>query len=132
MNMVNFSNVIFYVKDIQRAIAFYKNAFGFEPKFIHESNQYAEIDTGATVLAFASESLGESNLPQGYIHHDIKQVPFACEIVFTVSNVQEFYEKALKAGGIHVVAPEQKPWGQTVAYVRDPNGVLIDIASHLE
>ncbi|MFO0110274.1 MAG: VOC family protein, partial [Alphaproteobacteria bacterium] len=25
--------------------------------------------------------------------------------------------------------PEQKPWGQTVAYVRDLNGFLVEICS---
>lgn len=127
--MVNFSHIIYYVKDISAAISFYRDVFGFEPKFIHESNQYVEIDTGATALAFVSELLADSNLPKGYTRHDIKQVPLACEIVFTVPDVQEFYDKALKTGGIAVVAPQQKPWGQTIAYVRDPNGILIEIAS---
>ena len=129
--MVTFSNTIFYVKDIPRVVSFYRDAFGLEPKLIHESNRYVEIDTGATVLAFAAESLAASNLSQGYIHHDINQIPLACEIVFTVPDVQEFYERALKAGAVSVAAPQQKPWGQVVAYVRDPNGVLIDIASNL-
>lgn len=127
--MVNFSNTIFYVQDIPAAVAFYKDAFGFETKFIHESGQYAELETGSTIIAFASESLGLSNLPQGYIHNDLQSLPFACEIVFMVPDVQEFYDKAIKVGAVSVVAPQEKPWGQVVAYVRDPNGILIDIAS---
>lgn len=127
--MINFSYVIFYVKDIAKALFFYKDAFGLEIKFVHESNQYAELNTGATLLAFVSEELAQSNLPNGYIQHDIKQAPLACEIVFTVPNVQEAYEQAVKVGGIAVAAPQQKPWGQTIAYVRDPNGVLIELAS---
>lgn len=86
--MIKFSHTIFYIKDIQRALVFYKDAFGFLPKFIHESNQYAELDTGATVIAFAAEAVGDMNLPDGYIHNDIKERPLACEIVFTVEDVQ--------------------------------------------
>lgn len=129
--MVNFSHLIFYVKDISRAISFYKDAFGFELKFIHESNEYAELNTGQTTIAFASEALAKSNLPDGYISHDVTNLPLACEVAFTVSDVQEFYKKAIVSGGMHVVLPEIKPWGQMVAYVRDPNGILIEIASHI-
>jgi uncharacterized glyoxalase superfamily protein PhnB len=129
--MVNFSHTILYVKDISRALSFYKDAFDISPKFVHESNEYAELNTGHTALAFASESLAAYNLPNGYVHHDVTKLPLASEIVFTVPDVQVYYEKALKAGAKHVALPQQKPWGQTVAYVQDPNGVLIEIASPL-
>ena len=129
--MISFSHTIFYVKDIPRAISFYMDAFGFAPKFVHESNQYAELNTGSTVIAFASELLAKSNLPKGYVPNDVNQVPLACEIVFTVPDVNKYYEKAIKSGAINVAPPQQKPWGQVVAYVRDPNGVLIEIASQM-
>jgi uncharacterized glyoxalase superfamily protein PhnB len=38
-------------------------------------------------------------------------------------------ERAVKAGATVYVEPVDKPWGQTVAYVRDPNGFLIEIAT---
>lgn len=129
--MVTYTHTIFYVKDIEQALSFYKNAFGFDPKFVHESNQYAELNTGTTIIAFASETLAKLNLPKGHIPNNIKQLPQACELVFTVHDVQKAYEKALKAGGGSIALPQQKPWGQTVAYIRDPNGVLIEIASHM-
>ncbi len=127
--MANFSHVIFYIKDISRAISFYKDAFDIQLKYIHESNQYAELNTGATTIAFASETLGSSNLPEGYIPHDITKLPLASEICFTVSDVQKSYKRAIAVGGISVVSPEIKAWGQTVAYIRDPNGLLVEIAS---
>ena len=129
--MVSFSHTILYVKDIPKAVSFYEDAFGLSPKFIHESNQYAELNTGQTVLAFASETLASYNLPNGYVPHDRTKLPLACEIVFTVPDVDAWYEKALKAGAQDIAAPQQKPWGQRVAYVQDPNGVLIEIASPL-
>jgi lactoylglutathione lyase len=36
---------------------------------------------------------------------------------------------AVKAGADPVAKPKQKPWGQLVAYVRDPNGFLVEICS---
>lgn len=129
--MATFSHTILYVKDIPKALAFYKDAFDIEPKFIHESNQYAELATGSTALAFASEELAAYNLPKGYVPHDSGKVPLACEVVFSVADVQIWYERALKAGAQSIAAPQQKPWGQIVAYVRDPNGVLVEIAGPL-
>lgn len=127
--MIRFSHAIYYVKDIQRAIDFYKKAFGIELKFAHESGMYAELNTGESTLAFVHDDLANENLPDGFIAHDLKAPPVASEIVFTVDDVEAAYQKAVKAGAIAVMPPKEKPWGQIVGYVRDPNGVLIEIAS---
>ena len=46
--------VIIYVPDLEETVAFYEKAFGVSRRFIHESG-YAEMETGATALAFATE-----------------------------------------------------------------------------
>ncbi len=127
--MIKFTHTIFYVKDIPGALAFYKSAFNIEPRFVHESGEYAELETGSTVIAFASEELGHANLPNGYTPNDINKLPLACEIVFTVDDLESVYQKALQEGAINIAGPSLKPWGQTVAYVRDLNGILIELAS---
>jgi lactoylglutathione lyase len=38
-------------------------------------------------------------------------------------------KSAVAAGARLYVDPIDKPWGQTVAYVIDPNGALIEIAT---
>ena len=40
-------------------------------------------------------------------------------------------DRALKAGAASVTPPETKPWGQTVAYVRDNNGFLVELCTPL-
>lgn len=127
--MVTFSHTIFYVTNLEKIIDFYEKAFGITAKFVHESGMYAELNTGGTTLAFADETLGKENLPEGYLPSNAARSPSACEIVFTVKDVDQSYERAIAAGAVALVAPKQKPWGQTVAYVRDPSGVLIEIAS---
>ena len=49
--------VIIYVSDLEATVVFYEKAFGIARRFIHESG-YAEMDTGATALAFATERSG--------------------------------------------------------------------------
>ncbi len=39
------------------------------------------------------------------------------------------FAQAVRAGAASLVEPQTKPWGQTVAYVRDPDGNLIELAS---
>ena len=44
-------------------------------------------------------------------------------------DVATAWERALAAGATAVAEPGVKPWGQTVAYVRDPFGVLVEICT---
>ena len=124
-----FSHVIFYVEDLEKSVQFFEKAFGIKARFVHESGQYAELETGQTALAFAAESIGDSNLPDGYLRSRHKNPPLGCEIALTVDDVQKAYEQSILKGAKALVPPEKKPWGQTVAYVRDPNGILVEIAS---
>jgi uncharacterized glyoxalase superfamily protein PhnB len=43
--------------------------------------------------------------------------------------VQAAVQKALAAGARLVQAPEQMPWGQTVAYVADLNDALVELCT---
>ena len=39
------------------------------------------------------------------------------------------YARAVEAGAAPLAEPAVKPWGQTVAYVRDPDGVLVELGT---
>ena len=53
----------------------------------------------------------------------------AIEIAFVTADVVQAFDVAVNAGAIPVAAPKEKPWGQTVAYLRDLNGFLVEICS---
>lgn len=119
---------IIYVPDVLETVAFYEDAFGLARRFVHESNLYAEMETGDTALAFAGEDAAEMgglaiqpNTPTS--------VAAGWEICFVTDDVQDAYARALNAGCTAVTPPDEKPWGQTVSYVRDLNGCLVEIAS---
>ena len=97
-------------------------------RFIHESG-YAELDTGETALAFASHELGRSNLPEGYVRADESEKPLGTEIALVTEQVADAYARAIAAGAVSIKGPVEKPWGQTVAYVRCPDGILVEICS---
>ena len=55
-----------------------------------------------------------------------------CEGSFVTDDVASAYKKALAAGAAKVTPPKEKPWGQTVAYVRDLNGFLVELCTAVE
>jgi uncharacterized glyoxalase superfamily protein PhnB len=127
--MVKFSYTILYVEDVSRAIAFYEKAFGLKQRFMHESKQYAEMETGEIALAFAANDLAKLNLPQGFQENSRANLPAGIEVGFVADDVLAAFTRAVEAGALAVVEPQIKPWGQTVAYIRDLDGILIELAS---
>ncbi len=126
---MKFSYTILYVKDVVQSVAFYEKAFSLKQKFIHESKQYAEMETGGTTLAFASNELAKSNLTQEFQKNSLSNLPAGIEVGFVADDIIAAFSCAIAAGAVVVVNPKVKPWGQTVAYVRDLDGIIIEIAS---
>ena len=119
--------VIVYVPDVAATVAFYERAFGLKARFIHESG-YAEMETGATALAFASEALVSASVPK-FTANRRDASPAGVEAGLVVDDVPAAFQRAVSAGCVPVLAPVQKPWGQTVSYVRDLNGFLVELCS---
>ncbi|MGD9715059.1 MAG: VOC family protein [Thermomicrobiales bacterium] len=129
MTDVTFAYTIITVADVPATIGFYEQAFGFQRRFVSDDGDYGELDTGAVTLSFASESLTGTNLAGGFQAHRPEELPFGYEIALATSDVPGAIARAIDAGGSLVAEPKQKPWGQLVGYVRDPNGVLIEVCT---
>jgi lactoylglutathione lyase len=127
--MIKFAYTILYVQNVQKTASFYEQAFDFKKKFITPENDYAELVTGDTTLSFASIELGKQNLDNGFIQTAIKDKPFGIEIAFTTDDVEATVQKAISSGAKLLQKAKVKPWGQTVAYIRDLDGFLIEICS---
>ena len=126
---MKFGYTIIYVDAVDETLKFYKEAFGFETRFLHESGQYGELETGETTLAFASHSMGEMALGGHYQKPDAKADPLGVELAFVTNDVAAGYERAISAGAVSISPPTSKPWGQVVAYVRSQEGSLVEICS---
>ena len=86
---------------------------------LHESGDYGKLSTGQTKLSFASvepmEQMGKS---------------VACPS--DAGDVAAAVDRAVAEGATLVEAAHVKPWGQTIAYVRDPNGFLIEVCTPVQ
>jgi predicted enzyme related to lactoylglutathione lyase len=119
--------VIIYVPDLEETVTFYEKAFGVSRRFIHESG-YAEMETGETALAFATEKLAASNGVATRQNRPNAEAA-AAEIAFVSNDVSTAFANAVAAGAFAYKEPQKKPWGQLVAYVRDNNGFLVELCS---
>lgn len=128
-SMVKFGYTIIYVSDVKKTTQFYKNAFSIPVHFIDDSEQFAQMDTGDTKLAFATNALAETNFSLKYYKNDANQMPPGIEIVLIFDDVKSAFKQAIKMGAKEMAPPAFKPWGQLVAYVRDLNGFIVELAS---
>lgn len=128
---MKFGYTILYVKNIKETVEFYKKAFGMGLKFLDDSEQYAEMNTGETTLALASEELATRNRLTFRVNTKDAE-PAGFEVGLVVDDVEAAFQFAVKNGAEKVVEPQKKPWGQIVSYVKDNNGILFELCSQVQ
>jgi uncharacterized glyoxalase superfamily protein PhnB len=127
--MVKFGYTIHYVSCVTDTLAFFEKAFKMKRRFVTEEQDYGELETGETVLAFATHELGKTNFSGGYISTTDSGLPLGVEIALVTEDVNLAHLNALKNGATELKKPEQKPWGQVVSYVRSPSGILLELCT---
>ncbi|MBL8057205.1 MAG: VOC family protein [Anaerolineales bacterium] len=113
-----FAGAILYVRDVARSVEFYERAFGLTRRLIQADGTYAELETGAITLAFAL-----ADPVPGYWR------PAGPVIALTAPDVPAAYVRAVTAGAAEVARPAHQPRGRPAGYVRDLDGMLVEIAS---
>ncbi len=131
MNPPSLGYVLLYVNDVAASLAFYEKAFGLARRFFHDDSgkAYGELETGATRLAFVSLTLAREHLKQEIVTAAPDKAPLSMEIALTTPDVPALFKRAVNAGATVVSEPATKPWGQTVAYLRDNSGFLVEICT---
>ena len=102
-----------FTADVAAVTAFYECALGIAPA--EQSEQHAVFQLGELVLR---------------IHFAVEPVsgdpPAEDHVAFTVEGLDD-HAAALTAAGVSVDGPRDLPWGRS-AYVRDPDGRLVELA----
>lgn len=129
---MKYGYTIFYVDNVEETIQFYEKAFGFSRKFVTPEKDYGELITGATTIAFGAIDLGKSNFKKGFEKISNNGKPLGMEMAFVTENIEVDFQKAIAAGATEFEPITQKPWGQKVGYLRDNNGILIEICTPIK
>jgi lactoylglutathione lyase len=119
--------VVLIVNDLDRALAFYTELLGL--KLGHRSGDYAQLDTGRTRLAlYTRGALTKTlNMP---LERPAANAP-GFEIGFKVADVDSAFADLVARGALPVCPPADRFWGQRTAYMRDPDGYLVELAQDL-
>jgi lactoylglutathione lyase len=126
---MKFGYTIIYVPDVAASLAFFNAAFEIPTRFLHETGTYGELETGATTLAFAAHALGEANISLPHVHADRSENPLGFEVALVTPDVPKAHRHAISRGATELAAPANKPWGQTVSYVRCPDGLMVELCT---
>jgi lactoylglutathione lyase len=119
---------VMYVEDVARSVAFYEAALGFRCRYTDDRGVYADLDTGGSTLALnAQRSAAHESCTRTDSH--LGGPPPSVEIAIEVDDVAGAVARAVASGAVVVRDPEMKYWGQTIAFVRDPDGHMIQLCS---
>ncbi len=113
------------VSDLEGAVMFYRDGFGFD---LHKDRNEPEDDvwiggehaacswTEGALLHFA---LFPASPPERPVSHDAQ---LGCSVI----NIESAHAQAVASGAVVVHGPRAEPWGSTARY-RDPDGNLISL-----
>ena len=99
---------IIYVPRVFESLAFFESAFGLNRRFLHESGDYGELETGETTLAFASLEMGHTNFPEGFIAASESGKPLGFEVALVTPDVARAHTQALAAGATEIKAAKRR------------------------
>jgi lactoylglutathione lyase len=119
--------VVLVVTDLDRALAFYCDVLGLP--LGHRSGPYAQLATGMTRVSLYDRSAMAQTLGRE-LRSPATDAP-GFELGFKVDDCDAAYDELVTAGASPAVPPTDRAWGQRTAYVRDPDGHLVELAQDL-
>ncbi len=120
--------VVVIVADLDRALSFYTGTLRL--RLGHRSGPYAQLDTGPTRLSLYEREAMAQTLGRARLARADRDAP-GFELGFKVQDVDAAYAELVAGGAEPAVPPTDRHWGQRTAYVRDPDGHLVELAQDL-
>lgn len=119
--------VVLIVDNLDRSVSFYTDTLGLQLQ--HRTEKYAQMAAGTTRLSIYTRDAMEDTLGAS-LEAPSRSAP-SFELGFKVADCDAAFAELVDAGAPSVTRPTDRPWGQRTAYVRDPDGNLIELAQDL-
>ena len=115
--------VILYVDDLERSVAFYRDVLRLPVKFAEHG--YAEFSTrGAKLGLYERDRLADLIGPEGAGARP------QGEVLFLVPDVGEWAGRL--GPGVRILSgPTDRPWGQRTLHLCDPDGHVVELAQEI-
>lgn len=109
------------VEDFNKSLAFYKNTLGLEVSSM--DGKFADFKLEGTSLALFEKEAASSMFPKEHMGKGGGVI-----LAFQVGDVEKTCEE-LRSKGIEIFeGPKKTPWGQTVAYFKDPDENIWEVS----
>jgi lactoylglutathione lyase len=110
------------VNDYEKSLTFYRDKIGFEIN--SQDRKYTDFKLGDSLFAIFQKDEATLMFPKTHMNSGGGVV-----IAFPVKSISKTVEK-LKNEGVEIFeGPKTMPWGQTVAYFKDPDNNILEITS---
>lgn len=122
------TEIILFVKDQNNAAEFYEKILGIRPS-LHVPGM-TEFELATNCLLGLMPQTGISRLLQLDIPREENRSGFPkCELYLLVKDAAAAIDHALSSGATLVSAIQARDWGDSVGYLKDPDGNIIAFAS---
>ena len=116
--------VVLIVEDLDRSLAFYREVLGLT--LHHRAGPYAQIAVGSTRLGLYERGAMSQTLATPLRAPGPDAPGF--QLGFKVEDVDAAHAELVGRGVPSAGEPTTRHWGQRTAYLRDPDGHLIELA----
>lgn len=116
-----------HVKDCRACYEFYHDVLGLEATFASEIDRYVELTDGKVKLTLLNQSQMKEYMGTK-TEFSFKTQSDRIALSFEVADVEEACQY-LQGKGVKIISPPWNviDWGMKLAYIRDPEGNLIEI-----
>jgi lactoylglutathione lyase len=121
--MAQHALTIVYVDDVAGSLKFFEDVLGSKCAYKDEEVRYAQLAGDGTNLAFVDTKMMKDAMGAGWK----ADKPDGFELTFVTDDVDGLLAKAIAAGAILVKEPMEAFWSKRVAYVKSPQGILIEL-----
>jgi lactoylglutathione lyase len=121
------AGVILAVANVDRSLAFYRDAFGFEVEAVFDDPPYATLTLAGTRLSLAEEGHPAEDRPGVELRAPVDASSTAAFLVVEVADARAEHTRLAESGLRFLAEPYEPPWGGCRFFCPDPDGYLVEI-----
>ena len=124
---VSRAGAILAVADVERSIAFYRDALGLELEATYDDPPYATLACAGTRVSLAEQGHPAEDRPGVTMTAPADRSSLQVVLVLEMSGVRAAYESLSAAGVSFLAEPYSPPWGGHRCFAIDPDGYLVEL-----
>ena len=125
--MATRAGVILAVADVERSVAFYRDALGFAVEAVYEDPPYATLALAATRLSLAEQGHSAEDRPGVELAVPSDTSRADAVLVIEVEDARAEHARLGEHGVRFLAEPYEPPWGGCRFFCLDPDGYLVEI-----